>query len=329
MIETAVIEGGAMGAEEAAYNASLFGTELSHEAFVVDSASEIASAAQSAAAAPCIILHLPEASMVDQALEATEASGAILLNAGSIDDALRQDNCHPRLFHVAASHAQHVDALVLWLRERESSSITVLTGERGDAPSAYAASQLEEAGFEIRAVVESPAEVGDGAVWVTPTAQPGAFSQLDPERLVLAPHVVPEAAEVAHGPVLWHESLFKYGATQVSDRFSKRARQPMDGIAYANWLAMQIAADAMAQTGSTDPEALRQHLRTVTRFDGRKAAPISFRSWNQQARHELYVRTPDPEAPIEASIPKRMPDAPDAQIQALDALGVRRGACSL
>lgn len=329
MTETAVIEGGAMGAEEAAYNARLFGTELNHEAFVVDSASEIAAAAQSAAEAPCVVLHLPEASMVERALRATEASGAILLNAGALDDALRKNSCHPRLFHVAASHAQHADALVGWLRDRERSTVTILTGEQGDPPSVYAASRLQEADVNVRAMVESPAETGDGAVWVTPTARPGAFDQIDRGRLILTPHLVPEAAEIAHGSVLWHDSLYKYGATQVSERFSGQARQPMDGIAYANWLAMQIAADALAQTGSTDPEVLRQHLRTVTRFDGRKAAPISFRPWNQQARHELYIRTPNPDSPIADSVPKRMPDAPDAQIQALDALGISEGACSL
>lgn len=328
-LETAVLEGGAMGAEEAAYNASLFGTELSHAAFVADGRSGLSSAAQSAAEAPCVVAHLPDAPTVAQALEATEASGSLLLNTGTPADGLRGENCNPRLFHVTASHAQRADALVQWARSQDIASVTMLTGRADGAPAASAEARLTEAGISVTRRTQSPGEVGEGAVWVVPDARPDGFTALAGERIVLVPDMIPEAHGVAHGPVLWHASLYKYGATQVSDRLAKRAQQPMDGAAYANWLAMQIAADAMTQTGSTDPQALRTYLRTRTRFDGRKAAPISFRAWNQQARHELYILTPDDASPIAGTVPARMPDAPEARIEALDALGVAEGACSM
>lgn len=318
-----------MGAEEAAYNASLFGTELTHEAFVVESIADLSSAAQAAAAAPCIIAHLPDAPAVVQALEATANTGALLFNTGAIADDLRGEGCHPRLFHVTASHAQRTDALAQWASDEGISSITLLTGRSGDAVVTYAEAALRNTGITVAGITESPDEAGDGAVWVTPSAPPDVFEALRGGRLVLTPHLTPAASGVAHGPALWHAGLFKYGASQVSDRFQRRAEQPMGGTAYANWLAMQMAADALAQTDSTDPGVLRTHLRTTTRFDGRKAAPISFRSHSQQARHEMIILRPDDEDPIAGPIPTRMPDALEAQTAALDALGIAAGACPL
>lgn len=328
-LETGVLEGGRMGAEEAAYNASLFGTDLTHEAFVVESTADLTSTAQSAAVAPCIIAHLPDAPAVAQALEATADTGALLFNTGAIADDLRGDGCDPRLFHVTASHAQRADALVQWASGEGISSITLLTGQSGDAVATYAEAALRNAGITVAGTTESPHETGDGPVWVTPSAQSDVFAVLQDGRLVLAPHLTPAASGVAHGPVLWHAALFKYGARQVSDRFQRRAEQPMEDTAYVNWLAMQIAADALAQPDPTDPDLLRTHLRTTTRFDGRKAAPISFRSHNQQARHEMIILRPDDDDPIAGPIPARMPDALEAQTAALDALGGTAGACSL
>jgi len=329
-LETAVLEGGAMGAEEAAYNAGLFGTELTHAAFVADDPSGLLSAAQSAAEAPCVVAHLPDASAVVQALEATEDTGSLLLNTGAPTNDLRGADCHPRLFHVTASHAQRTDALIRWVGAREITSVTLLTGRADGAQATFVEAQLSDVGISVARKTESSDEAGEGAVWVVPDARPDAFGALAGDgRIVLAPHMVPEAHGVAHRPVLWHASLYKYGATQVSDRFAERAQQPMDGPAYVNWLAMQIAADAITQTGSSDPKALRTYFRTRTRFDGRKATPISFRAWSQQARHELYILTPDEENPIAGTVPAHTPDAPDARIEALDALGIAEGACSL
>lgn len=327
--ETAILEGGRMGAEEAAYNASLFGATLRHEAFVVASTAEVASAARSAAAAPCIIAHLPDASAVGEALDATADTGTLLFNTGALADDLRGDRCHPRLFHVTASHAQRADALVQWASNEGIRSLTLLTGRSDDAVTIYAEEALQNAGITVSGITESPQETADGAVWVTPSAPPSVYEALQDGRQVLAPHLTPAASGVAYGPVLWHANLFKYGARQVSNRFAQRAEQPMGGTAYANWLAMQIAADALAHTDGTDPDALRAHLRTTTRFDGRKAAPISFRSYNQQARHEMIILGPDAQDPITGTIPAQMPDALEAQTAALDALGSAAGACTL
>jgi len=230
----------------------------------------------------------------------------------------------------------------MWMASQDLPPITILASSPNDPDAETARSILAQEGVDV-ATTHTQETLPDEAthLWVAPSAaRPSILHPFLESGIPLFCPILPPgisvrtsasiataAASRVYASVQWHPSLFKYGATQVSDRLQTQWDLPMDGVAYANWLAMQIAGDAIAQTGAAG-EALRSHLRTATRFDGRKAAPISFRSWNQQARHELYIQTPNTDSAIATSIPVRMPDEPDAQIDVLDALGLPSGACS-
>jgi ABC-type branched-subunit amino acid transport system substrate-binding protein len=342
LVYEAAVAGADMGANEAIYNASLFDIELVFNQATSRSVDKLVQAAQSAPDGTTITTHIESPSALLRVVEAA-GSDTIVLNAGAHADRLRGASCHPRLFHVTPSHAQHATALAMWMASQDLSAITVLAASTGDPDAQTAKAILTEQGVDV-ADMHTQDTLPDDAerLWVTPTAaRPSTLhSFLEADIQLFCPVPPPgvstrngasiptTAASRVHSAVQWHPSLFKYGATQVTDRFQSQWDLPMDGVAYANWLAMQIAGDAIAQTGEAGP-ALRTHLRTATRFDGRKSAPISFRPWNQQARHELYIQTPDADSPLATSIPERMPDDPAAQIKVLDALGQTRGACSL
>jgi ABC-type branched-subunit amino acid transport system substrate-binding protein len=90
--------------------------------------------------------------------------------------------------------------------------------------------------------------------------------------------------------VLWAGSLEKYGASQINERFRNRYHAPMDGSAWAGWVAVKIAAEAALRARSARTAALLSYLEAAsTTFDGHKGWPLSFRSSDHQLRQPLYV----------------------------------------
>lgn len=116
----------------------------------------------------------------------------------------------------------------------------------------------------------------------------------------------PHAKRIA----LWDPSLERYGAAQLNDRFRSFAHQPMDGSAWAGWVAVKLAWESF----------LRGARLVDFQFDGHKGAPLSFRSWDHQLRQPLYA------------VSERVTDIPDIGRstlpvrELLDRLGDGKGA---
>src|SRR5690606_30231875 len=69
----------------------------------------------------------------------------------------------------------------------------------------------------------------------------------------------------------WHAGLERYGATQLNDRFARRFAAPMDGPAWAGWLAAKLAGEVRLRGSG----ALAARLRAV-RSDGHVGQPLGF-----------------------------------------------------
>ena len=94
----------------------------------------------------------------------------------------------------------------------------------------------------------------------------------------------------AANTLLWAGTLERYGASQINNRFRARYQTPMDGGAWAGWVAVKIAAEAALRAHSVKAGAILSYLETPsTTFDGHKGWPLSFRSWDHQLRQPLYV----------------------------------------
>ena len=90
--------------------------------------------------------------------------------------------------------------------------------------------------------------------------------------------------------LLWAPALERYGASQINDRYRVRYAAPMDGGAWAGWVAVKIAAEAALRARSANAAALLSYLeQPATTFDGHKGWPLSFRSADHQLRQPLYV----------------------------------------
>ena len=90
--------------------------------------------------------------------------------------------------------------------------------------------------------------------------------------------------------VLWAPTLERYGASQINNRFRAKYRMPMDGGAWAGWVAVKLAFEAALRAGSANPRLILSYLENPsTSFDGHKGWPLSFRSSDHQLRQPLYI----------------------------------------
>ena len=98
------------------------------------------------------------------------------------------------------------------------------------------------------------------------------------------------ASRAATNVVLWAATLERYGASQINNRFRAKYQLPMDGGAWAGWVAVKIASEAALRVRSANPKLIRAFLENPsTSFDGHKGWPLSFRSSDHQLRQPLYV----------------------------------------
>ena len=90
--------------------------------------------------------------------------------------------------------------------------------------------------------------------------------------------------------ILWAAKLERYGASQINNRFRAKYQLPMDGGAWAGWVAVKIASESVLRVRSANPKLILAYLENPsTSFDGHKGWPLSFRSSDHQLRQPLYV----------------------------------------
>jgi hypothetical protein len=90
--------------------------------------------------------------------------------------------------------------------------------------------------------------------------------------------------------VAWHESLDRFGAQQLNERFRAHFARGMDGAAWTSWFGVKVLVEAALRTGSQNPTVLAGYLLADgTSFDGHKGQPLRFRSEDHQLMHPLYT----------------------------------------
>jgi hypothetical protein len=73
---------------------------------------------------------------------------------------------------------------------------------------------------------------------------------------------------------LWHPSLERFGASQLSDRFRERFGSTMDSNAWAGWMAVKAVWESSLRS-PVAPDALRDAIARGS-FDGHKGRPLRF-----------------------------------------------------
>jgi len=238
---------------------------------------------------------------------------ALVINAGSRDDQLREKDCRPNVVHTAPSRTMLADGLAQYLRWKRWQRWFLVQGTEPEDEAFADALRRAAKRFGSKIVEERPFkyEVGsrraDGGYEQIQEQIP-MLTQKAPDHDVLVvadesglfgeylPYRTWDARPVAgtHGlvPTSWHPALEQWGATQLQNRFQRLADRVMRPLDYDVWVAVRSVGEAAARAKSAAPTDLIAYLKSadfdLAAFKGRK---LSYRAWDGQLRQPILLAT--------------------------------------
>ena len=270
--------------------------------------------------------------------DALKDLGALIFNAGSGDDRLREQDCRPNVVHTAPSRAMLADALAQYLVWKQWRRWFLVYGTQPDDEAFAAALRRAAKRFGVKIVEERPFkhEAGsrraDGGHEQIQQQIP-TFTQNVPAYDVLMvadegglfgeyfPYRSWDARPVAGTqglvPTSWHPALEQWGATQFQNRFRRLANRPMRQLDYDVWIAIRSIGEAATRARSAEPAGMIAHLKSadfdLAAFKGRK---LTYRAWDGQLRQPILIAT--------AKLPVTVSPQPGFlhQFSELDTLGI-------
>lgn len=228
-----------------------------------------------------------------------------LLNAGSADDALRGASCQPNLWHTALAERMRADAVAQALVARKWMRVLVLAGLSDDDAARLAVVSASLKRFGLKTVATKPYKLSADprerdlgnpllltggldydAVWIVDTD--GEFARALPYRTALPRPVVGDAGLLALG---WVPTFERFGAPQLSRRFTRHAKRPMTGPDWAGWAAAKALIQAALESPNAPSAAQVQKALGRDSFvlDGFKGSRTSFRGWDHQLRQSVLL----------------------------------------
>ena len=270
--------------------------------------------------------------------DALKGKDALILNAGSSEDRLRERDCRPNVVHTAPARAMLADALAQYLVWKRWPRWFLVHGTEPDDAAFAEAMRRAAKRFAAKIVEERPFryEVGsrraDGGHEQVQEQIP-ALTRNAPAHDVLVvadesglfgeylPYRTADARPVAGTqglvPTSWHPALEQWGATQLQNRFRRLANRPMRPLDYDVWVAVRSVGEAATRTKAAAPAQLIAHLKSadfdLAAFKGRK---LTYRAWDGQLRQPILIAT--------AKLPVTVSPQPGFlhQFTELDTLGV-------
>lgn len=286
--------------EEAKFELEAAGAEVAlaaAPAATIEAARAAAVAAEKNGAA-VLLTDLP----AEWTLAVADAVKLPVLNLGDASDRLRQQDCRARMFHLVPSERMRSDALAQTLVSRKWSKLLLLVGGSPQDALRAATAQASIKRYGLQVVASKPFKLSADprerdlanpllltagnsydAVWVVDSD--GEFARTLPYRTVLPRPVVGDGGLVA---LAWHAQFERYGAPQVSRRFTKAAKRPMTAQDWAAWMAGKTLA-AVAIAAPKGPNTAWAQAIGKSTLDGSKGTSLSFRAWDGQLRQPMLL----------------------------------------
>jgi ABC transporter substrate binding protein (PQQ-dependent alcohol dehydrogenase system) len=250
----------------------------------------------------------------DELLKAADAvrdRGTVLVNAGAIDDSLREEDCRANVIHVAPTRTMLADALAQYLVWKQWKRWFLVVGSHDKdelyanalrrAASRFGAKIVQERTFEDT----GGARRTDSGVTLIQRQMP-VFTQQAPsydvlvaadESEVFASYLPyrtwdprPVAGSAGLVPTSWDAAHDQWGAVQLQNRFLKMASRRMTALDMQAWTAVRMIGEAAARTNSTDPKSLFDFIKrpdfSIAAFKGQ---PLTLRDWNLQLRQPMLL----------------------------------------
>ena len=264
-----------------------------------DAKAQLAQLAKAGAAA--VVLDVPGAWIAGLGA----GSRIALLNAGSAEEASRQQACLPNLFHTLPGERMRADAIAQTLLARRWSKVLLLHGAVAEDAARLALAQAAIKRYGLKPVALRPFKLSADprerdlanpllltgnldydVVWVIDSD--GEFARGLPYRTALPRPVVGDAGLVA---LAWAPNFERFGAPQLARRFVRAAQRPLTDTDWAAYMAakavLQAALEAPANPGPA--QIIAALTRADFTLDGFKGVRLSFRPWDRQLRQPLLL----------------------------------------
>jgi ABC transporter substrate binding protein (PQQ-dependent alcohol dehydrogenase system) len=257
-----------------------------------------------------IIADLPADALL-KAADALRDRGTVLLNAGAIDDRLREEDCRPNVLHVAPTRSMLADALAQYLVWKQWKRWLLVVGSHEEDKLYAAALRRAAARFGAKIVQERIFEDTGGArrtdsgVTLIQRQMP-VFTQQAPaydvlvvadESEVFASYLPyrtwdprPVAGSAGLVPTSWDAAHDQWGAIQMQNRFFKLNWRRMTALDMQAWTAVRMIGEATSRASSGEPKPVFDFVRgtdfSVAAFKGQR---LTLRDWNLQLRQPILL----------------------------------------
>ena len=257
-----------------------------------------------------IITDLPAESLL-KAADALRGRGAVLFNAGAIDDRLREEDCRANVIHVAPTSSMLADGLAQYLVWKQWKRWLMVVGSHDEDRRFAEALRRSAARFGAKIVQERVFEDTGGArrtdsgVTLIQRQMP-VFTQQAPvydilvaadESEVFASYLPyrtwdprPVAGSAGLVPKSWDPAQDQWGAVQMQNRFLKLNSRRMTALDMQAWTAARMIGEAVARVNSSDRKTVLDFLKgpdfSVAAFKGQR---LTLRAWNLQLRQPILL----------------------------------------
>lgn len=237
---------------------------------------------------------------------ATRGKELLLFNVSAADDALRQAQCQPHVFHTLPNHAMQADAIAQFLVSNKWRSILLLEGPLAEDKLIATAFERAAKRFGLKitdkrsfVLSNDPRQRNQGNVGLLTAGSDydaifvadsdGEFARGVPYRSVRPRPVVGSEGLVAEA---WHWAWERHGAPQLTSRMIKQADRHPGSADWAAWMAVKAVVEAVVRTENAPFPKLVAYLagEDIT-LDGFKGNRLGFRPWDRQLRQPLLIAT--------------------------------------
>jgi len=257
-----------------------------------------------------IVADLPADALL-KAADAVSDRGTVLLNAGAIDDRLREEDCRTNVIHAAPTRSMLADGLAQYLVWKQWKRWMLVVGSHDEDKRFAEALRRSATRFGAKIVQERVFEDTGGARRTDSGAtliqrQMPVFTQQAPAYDILVaadesevfasylPYRTWDARPVAGSaglvPKSWDAAQDQWGAVQMQNRFLKLNSRRMTALDMQAWTAVRMTGEAVSRVNSSDPKKVFDFLKgpdfSIAAFKGQR---LTLRDWNLQLRQPILL----------------------------------------
>ncbi len=234
-------------------------------------------------------------------------SDTIFFDAGTFDDALRNEQCRANTLHLLPNRAMKADALAQYMMKKRWSKWFLVVGNTPEDDLFAKALKRSAKRFGMKIVTEKKWEhtfdarksaQSDVSVFtqnddydvLVVADEQGLFGEFLTYRTWLPRPIIGTQGLIATS---WHPTHDLWGATQIQHRFQELAKRNMEEQDFAAYLAVRAIGEAATRTKSADFKTIRDYVKSPPfALSGYKGNSLSFRAWDGQLRQAVLLAAP-------------------------------------